>query len=105
EFTYHWLHTYLFPRVYDWAKDKSTKENNTNLIRRLFKKENESHIPPLDYFIASNYKATSRNLERNVSCLKTMQNYTDKLQQHFHCYQHQARIKKELNINVVDACI
>lgn len=105
EFTYHWLHTYLFPRVYDWAKNKSTKENNTNLIRRLFKKENASHIPPLDYFIASNYKATFRNLERNVSCLKTMQNYTDKLQQHFHCYQHQSRIKKELILNVVDACI
>ncbi|MFM2589507.1 hypothetical protein [Vibrio sp. TBV020] len=103
EFTYHWLHTYLFPRVYDWAK--STTKNNTNLIRRLFKKESESNIPPLDYFIASNYKATSRNLGGNVSCLKTMQNYSDKLQQHFHCYQHQARIKKELILNVVDACI
>ena len=105
EFTYQWLHTYLFPRVYSWAKDKSTRENNKNLIKRFFNKDNGSNIPPLDYFIASNYVATSRHLGGNVSCLKTMQNYTNKLQQHFNCYQYEAKIKKELIINVIDACI
>ncbi|EHR1135841.1 hypothetical protein O2V13_003522 [Vibrio parahaemolyticus] len=105
EFTYQWLHTYLFPRVYNWAKNKSTRENNKNLIRRFFNKDNESKIPPLDYFIASNYVATSRHLSGNISCIKTMQNYTNKLQQHFTCYQYEAKIKKELIINVIDACI
>ncbi len=105
EFTYQWLHTYLFPRVYKWAKDKSAEDSNKNLIRRFFKKDKESNIPPLDYFIASSYKATSRNLGRDISCPQAMQNYAIKLQQHFHCYQHQAKIKKELILNVVDSCI
>ncbi|ENM6633869.1 hypothetical protein AB8J12_002798 [Vibrio vulnificus] len=105
EFTYQWLHTYLFPRVYEWAKDKSAEDSNKNLIRRFFKKDQESNIPPLDYFIVSSYKSSSRNLGGNVSCPQTMKNYADKLQQHFHCYQHQAKIKKELILNVVDACI
>lgn len=103
EYTYQWLHTSLFPKVYQWALKQDKKEETW--IKRIFQRGNEDNPLPLEYFIINSYKPSSRTLGQGARTLDEVSNYTDKLQRHFTCYQRKATIEKQLIVDVINACI
>jgi len=103
EYTYHWLHSTLFPKVYQWVIQQENKPEKG--IKRLIGRKKNDNTLPLDDFIINNYEENFRILGTGINTSNEALICINKLQSHFTCYQMYATVEKELNLCVIETSL
>lgn|SRR3990167_786411 len=108
EYTYYWLETALFPKVYEWSKRRHKIPIYHSFLNRsikdLFRKNDRLNFPSMGNLVFSRTDLMSRGIGERATNLEELRNLVIVLQSHFHAYMSKSSLEPQLKTASINAC-